>query len=412
MAFLRVDQCVPAITGFPVWLICPIRNEIALLPDFLRHYRSLGIDTFCFIDNGSVDGTRDYLLAQPDCLVYYTDESYKASGFAADWVNRVIAELRISGWFVLVDADEHLCYAHMERRDIRTLLASCQQQGSDALYGVMVDMYPAGSFMDVHAQSGDRLSHLMPYFDSQYIFRRWPQRPGKRHRNLQILGGPRCRLLSSLETEHRRGWKFSLAVNQVDRFIEYVPQSALPWLARAWPREIPSQVKTPVNFVRPGFRLHNSHASTNLNFANELTSLLHYKFCGELKARFTMAAVEGNHYRRGLSYLQLQQSLNQLPGQSLIYAGSRRFRSSGDLLDIGLVGPRAAVAWTSGFTQEFRTGADHRRGHQAPVATASNEASHNRSVESEAALSAAEVVSDISLAGPLAHSSVLPGTPG
>jgi hypothetical protein len=86
-----------------------------LLPDFLRHYRSLGIDTFCFIDNGSVDGTRDYLLAQPDCLVYYTDELYKASGFAADWVNRVIAELRISGWFVLVDADEHLCYAHMER---------------------------------------------------------------------------------------------------------------------------------------------------------------------------------------------------------------------------------------------------------------------------------------------------------
>lgn len=364
---------------------------MALLADFLRHHRSLGIDRFCFIDNGSVDGTRDYILAQPDCIVYYTDESYKASGFAVDWVNRVIAELQIDGWFVLADADEHLCYAHMEHRDIRTLLAGCQRQGNDALYGVMVDMYSAGSFIDIQVRSGDRLSRLMPYFDSDYIFRRWPQRPGKGHRNLQILGGPRCRLLSSLETERRRGWLFSLAVNQVDRFIEYVPQNALPRLAQVWPREIPSQVKTPVNFAKPGFRLYNSHASTNLNFANELTSLLHYKFCGELKARFTMAATEGNHYRRGLSYLQLQQSLYKLPGQSLIYAGSQRFRSSGDLLDMGLVGPRAAVVWTSGFTQEFRTGPDHRHRGRVAVAAASNQALHDRSVENAAAFPVAEV---------------------
>jgi glycosyl transferase family 2 len=82
----------------------------------MRHYRSIGVRSFCFIDNGSNDGTKDFILSQGDCITYYTDESYRESNFAASWVNRVIAELGITGWVVLADADEHLCYSHMESR--------------------------------------------------------------------------------------------------------------------------------------------------------------------------------------------------------------------------------------------------------------------------------------------------------
>jgi hypothetical protein len=102
---------------------------------------------------------------------------------------------------------------------------------------------------------------------------------------------------------------FITAVNQVDRFIEYLPQKAMPSRARVWPREVPAHVKTPVNFVRPGFRFCNPHMTTNQWVSSELVSLLHYKFCRELQARLTMAANEGNHFRRGLCYLQLQQAL-------------------------------------------------------------------------------------------------------
>jgi hypothetical protein len=355
MALIRIDQRSLPRANHPVWVICPVRNEMAILPDFMRHYRSIGIDTFCFIDNGSIDGTREYLLAQDDCIVLYTDESYFDSHFAVDWLNRAIAEFQISGWLILVDADEHICYSHMERRDIGALLAGCDLNEADALYGIMVDMYPAGNFMDMRVRPGDKLNQIMPYFDENYIFRKWPRRSGK-EKSLQILGGPRCRLLSALDVEARRGWIFSTATNQVDRFVEYVPQKAMPWLARIWPREVPAQIKTPINFVRPGFRFNNSHASTNQRFSSELVSLLHFKFCTELQARFVMAANEGNHYRRGLSYLQLQQALQKLQNCNLMHSGSRRFSSSGDLHDVGLVGTRAAIVWESGFTKEFRSG--------------------------------------------------------
>ena len=198
----------------------------------------------------------------------------------------------------------------------------------------------------------------MPYFDTDYLFRPWRRAPWKNNGgSLQILGGPRCRLLVTLTAESRRSWVVGEAINQVDRFIGYVPQKAMPWLARIWPREVPAHVKAPINFVRPGFRFQNSHSSTNSKFSNELVSLLHYKFCDELQARLKTAANEGNHFRRGLSYLQLQQALQRWKGKSLIYQGSRRFQSSDDLDDVGLTGTRAAAVWESGFTKEFRTGA-------------------------------------------------------
>jgi hypothetical protein len=366
MALTRIDQRPLPKANCPVWLICPVRDELAILPDFLRHHRSIGFDTFCFIDNGSTDGTRDYLLAQADCIVFYTDESYRESNFAAEWINRVIVELPITGWLVVADADEHLCYSRMEDQSIQALLARCTIQGADALYGVMVDMYSSGGFMDVRVNPGDKLAQLMPYFDSDYVFRRWPQRPWGNNGNLQILGGPRCRLLVTLEEEVRRGWIFITAINQVDRFIEYLPQKAMPWLARIWPREVPAHVKTPVNFVRPGFRFCNSHMSTNSRFSSELVSLLHYKFCSELQARLKMAANEGNHFRRGLSYLQLQQALREWDSPSLMYHGSRRFSSSSDLDDVGLTGTRASVVWESGYAKEFWTGSQRARG-ERPV---------------------------------------------
>jgi hypothetical protein len=357
MTFARIDERRHLGSGHSVWLICPARNERALLPDFLRHYRSLGLDTFCFIDNNSDDGSREYLLAQPDCIVFYTDESYHASNFAADWINRVITALSVEGWLVLADADEHLCYAGMETRPIQALLADCEKENADALYAVMVDMYPEGDFLDLRVEPGDRMLDLMPYFDGDYVLRRWPNWPWKPPLgSLQALGGPRCRLLSSLDAEQRHRCPFYMMVNLVDKFVDYVPARLMPALASIWPREVPAQTKAPINLVRPGFKIVNSHAGTNQRLGSELVSLLHFKFCSELQARLRMAAREGNHFRRGLSYLQLEQAVRRWPSRSLAYGGTRRFTSSRDLADIGLVGSRAAVVWQPGSTQDFWTG--------------------------------------------------------
>ena len=55
-----------------ILLFCTIRNEADRIDWFLHHYRGLGVDHFCFVDNGSDDGTLDTLLAQPDSSVWST----------------------------------------------------------------------------------------------------------------------------------------------------------------------------------------------------------------------------------------------------------------------------------------------------------------------------------------------------
>ena len=46
-----------------------VRNEIVRLPYFLDYYRRLGAGHFLVVDNGSDDGTHEYLADQPDVSV-------------------------------------------------------------------------------------------------------------------------------------------------------------------------------------------------------------------------------------------------------------------------------------------------------------------------------------------------------
>jgi hypothetical protein len=43
-----------------------VRDEIARLPDVFRHHRGLGIERFFVVDNGSSDGTLEFLQDQSD----------------------------------------------------------------------------------------------------------------------------------------------------------------------------------------------------------------------------------------------------------------------------------------------------------------------------------------------------------
>jgi hypothetical protein len=341
--------------GIP--LICPVRDEIAFLPAFLRHYRKMGVSEFLFIDNDSRDGTTDYLLAQPDCLVFHTSDSYRESRYATLWINQIIGELSINGWLIYVDVDEHLIYPDIENTDVRQFCETVGQAGFDCVNAAMIDMYPYGNFLELSFEPDQDLSEVMGWFDADYVFREWPSRPWDKKRGgflLQVLGGPRCRLLSDLDAEAGHGGLFYTLANQVDRIVDRIPLGVVPLLAKIAPREMPAQHKRPFNFVRPGFQYINSHVGSNVNVASDMTALLHYKFCGELKRRFEMKA-EGNHYRRGLSYMQLEDAIAAWPQSSLRYPGSRQYRSSADLAAVGLIGPAASQVWNDPAVRSVRT---------------------------------------------------------
>ena len=76
---------LPAIGGDEVLVVGCLRNEMLRLPAFLEHYRRLGVSRFLLVDNGSDDGSRELLLAQPDVTVFHTDQSYAESGCGIAW---------------------------------------------------------------------------------------------------------------------------------------------------------------------------------------------------------------------------------------------------------------------------------------------------------------------------------------
>ena len=49
-----------------ILVLSTLRNERVRLPYFLRYDRNLGVGHFLLVDNGSDDGTREYLAAQED----------------------------------------------------------------------------------------------------------------------------------------------------------------------------------------------------------------------------------------------------------------------------------------------------------------------------------------------------------
>lgn len=146
----RTDEldCARMPPGPPpeVTVVCQLRNERVMLPAFFRHYRGLGVERFVMIDNGSTDGSFEYLLAQPDVELYRTYAPFRRAAAGNAWTNPLIGRPDYADTLCLrVDADEHLIYPHYEARPIAMLWRHMQAEGSDVLAGFMLDMFPETS---------------------------------------------------------------------------------------------------------------------------------------------------------------------------------------------------------------------------------------------------------------------------
>lgn len=79
----RTAKIVPS----DILVFTTLRNELVRLPYFLKYYRDLGVNHFLIVDNGSDDGSREYLAQQDDVSLWTTQASYKRAKFGVDWLN-------------------------------------------------------------------------------------------------------------------------------------------------------------------------------------------------------------------------------------------------------------------------------------------------------------------------------------
>ncbi len=173
-----------------ILLFSTLRNERVRLPFFLRYYRDLGVSHFLMVDNDSDDGSRDYLMAQPDVSVWTTGYSYKRARFGVDWLNWLQTRYAHGHWSLVVDPDEFFVYPFCDTRPLRALTDWLDASSIKSFSAMLLDMYPKGPFDMQPYREGQDPFEVAPYFDSgNYTITR-----NKTYGNLWIQGGPRARM--------------------------------------------------------------------------------------------------------------------------------------------------------------------------------------------------------------------------
>jgi len=284
-------------------LISVIRNEGDRLAELLRHYRSLGIRRFCFIDNGSEDGSRAFLAAQPDVDLLERPGSFEWK-LKQGWINRAIENYGLDRWFLYVDADEHIVFEESEARGFEELAALMERRGIWRVRGFLLDMYAMGPLLGSRYAAGERLLESYPFHDQGgYLESRYTE-------VMSVKGGPRRRVFTAAD-----------------------------------PNFNPEMTKYPLFRLRPGELMANPHHvwPYAANFLSpRLLAILHFKFLPHVAERIRLALAEKNYWGGSAEYRCYHEVLAREPGLSLHGAASIAYESPAKLIGLGLLTP---IGW-------------------------------------------------------------------
>ena len=276
-----------------------VRNELARLPWLLAYYRGLKVDRFLFLDNGSDDGTREWLLDQgPDVHVFAAAGSFAGSAAGMQWVNALLDEHGVGAWCLTVDADEALVYPGCEHAGLPALVRYLEATGAEAMLAIMIDMYAEGPVDRVRYRPGDSLIDAFPWFDGEGYVRR----DSSEFPFVRIVGGCRARC-------------FHGAVDAAP-ILQKVPLIK-------WQRDIKYT--------------SSKHTAFPCALGDVTGALLHFKYLPDFADHVAREAQRGEHYLGGAEYRGYRHRLEHDEPLVLMSPISRRYRDSEQLVELGLI---------------------------------------------------------------------------
>ena len=267
-----------------ILLFSTLRNERVRLPYFLSYYRNQGVNHFLIVDNGSTDGSRDYLAGQADVSLWSTDASYKRAHFGVDWLTALQWRFAHGHWTLVVDPDEFLVYPFCDTRPLRALtdwLDSCEIRSFSAM---LLDMYPKGPVTAQRYREGQNPFEIASYFDSG----NYTLTPNRWLANLWIQGGPRARSFSAHDPYA------APALNKIP-------------LVR-WRRQYAYDSSTHMLLPRGLNRVYDAQGGERASGC-----LLHAKFLDTLADKTDEEMQRGQHYADSREYAAYQAELERTP---------------------------------------------------------------------------------------------------
>jgi hypothetical protein len=308
------------------------RNEALRLPAFLRHYRKLGVRRFFIADNGSTDGSTEYLGQQPDVHVFRAEQGFRAAHGGTDWLNDLLARFGVGRWCVNVDIDELLCYPGYEEAGLERLTEYFDRHGYEAMACQLLDMYPRGPIRACTYAAGEDLIEAAPFFDNGPYVRI----PHGECPYFLAYGGIRERVFFP---ESRRGWRRRLHVTLYHRLILSLPiLRSTPWILARRPVFPPCLTKVPlVKWDASSRYLNVNHFVSPRRVAPESGVLLHFKLLQDFHARASQEVVRAQYYDGAIEFRRYAATLRANPDVSFFYEGSVPFETSAQLVSLRLM---------------------------------------------------------------------------
>lgn len=203
-------------SGDGVALYATVRNEVYFLPYFLKHYRNLGIQEFCFLDDHSEDGTPEILAEQPDVTLLRANkrfgEMYGKLRFGIASRSVVPRRMYSGRWVLTADLDEFLVLP-TGIPDLPALVNVLDQYGQTSARAIMIDYYPA-TLQDLEKSKPDlHPSVVAPNFDLPLQVD-WPE-GDPAPRRIDTSTGVRERMFNTLfrtvpeASQLREGYRFA-----------------------------------------------------------------------------------------------------------------------------------------------------------------------------------------------------------
>lgn len=307
-----------------------VRDEIVRLPQCFDHCRRIGVSRFFVTDNGSTDGSKEFLLAQPDCHVFVTSNSYAESISGLDWQMALLNEYGTNRWCLTVDADEWFVYPGYESMRLSELAAYLAKTGAQGMFAFLLDMYSPASIADSAATPECSLLDICRYFDSEYVWHRRFYIPGIQRPpcpEYNLIGGPRQRLF--YPNFDRYGYLMRLLWRGLGRRSLKLPANLRP---------PPTLTKIPFVHWLPGTRYENPHFTGPIKLSTVTGALLHFKFLPDFYARIRVEANRKQHWNSAAEHERYLRKLKRNPSSlTFFYSGSLPYQSSEQLVQLGLL---------------------------------------------------------------------------
>ncbi|MCA0996580.1 glycosyltransferase family 2 protein [Alloyangia pacifica] len=317
----------------------PVKNEMGFLPAFLAHYRKIGFEQFLVYDDNSSDGTIEYLLRQPDCVVLHTNLNFgdeltaeivgkqkrmRFGTFAKIIFPQHFFDDRFVGYF---DADEFLILPPGVNHISEVIDRLTALEQSSVLASV-VEFFPK-TLGDLSGPLPDTLEGLLadyPYFQSEPVLDADETLAVHEKRTF-----PNPSKTMRLFAEHevspklvRTGW---------ERIYMSSRRKKSQLFQRSARHKTPLVRRSDESFATSG------HDAYPLPGGEVLLTIAHFVFTAQFVQKIENARKWGAHAGGGAKYRYYSELLEKMEraGASFLDARSVRYEGPGHFIDCGLM---------------------------------------------------------------------------